>query len=108
MYDRDLALKERIMGKIYLIWMIRMLIHPTILKTVIVLVLFWRSTQYVSYSNVFANAPTLSDISSSLHFSQDALLNTETATLYILSGIALVGFWLLADVIRARSAHDII
>ena len=55
--QRDRQLTKRIMRRIYLIWSIRLLLHPTTLKALIAALLIVRSMEYVSYANVFANMP---------------------------------------------------
>lgn len=95
-------LTKRIMRRIYLVWMIRLVLHPILLKTIIVGILFWRSTEYISYSNVIANAPRLTDIGSSLTFARGAVMHSESMTLVLLLGVLATATWLLSDIIHRR------
>lgn len=103
--EKNLALKKRIMRRVYFVWTIRALLHPVFLKTLIVLVFFVRSTDYISYANVFANAPTFADLPGALVFMQSAFANTELSSLFLLSGMGVVGVWLASDLRRKQNQN---
>ncbi|KKW37160.1 MAG: hypothetical protein UY81_C0002G0018 [Candidatus Giovannonibacteria bacterium GW2011_GWA2_53_7] len=91
------------MRRIWLMWAIRRTLNPMTLKAAIALTFVWRSTAYVSYGNVFANAPQLSDLSRNITFAQSAIVHAETATLFLVFGALLVGVWLAFDLLRQKS-----
>ena len=91
------------MRRVYFIAGLRAILNPIFLKSLIVVAFFWRSTQYVSYANVFANAPEPSHLGADVLFAQSALMHAEPATLMLLAGIAVVGSWMLADALRQKT-----
>mgnify|MGYP000264044976 CR=1 FL=1 len=100
---KDSALTKRIMRRVYLIAAIRTVIHPLVLKTLIVGAFFWQSTAFVSYKNVLANAPSLLDIESNIRFFSGAIAHTSTITLYLYMGILLMIGWMLFDMARHKT-----
>lgn len=97
------ALTRRIMRRVYLIAAIRMLLHPVFLKSLIVAVFFWRSTSYVSYSNVIANAPSLFDINRDFAFYSSAVMHAEAMTLALLFSILTLVVWISFDMLNKRT-----
>ena len=65
-HSRHNELKKRIMRRVYLLWSIRLALHPTTLKLLIAALLVFRSMKYVSYTNVIANMPSLENISAQM------------------------------------------
>ena len=100
---KDSALSLRIMRRVYLVASIRALLNPVFLKSLFVVVFFWRSTQYVSYANVIANAPSLLDIESNIRFFSSALAHTRTMTMFLCLGIATMLTWIAFDMARHKT-----
>lgn len=94
------ALKGRIMRRIYFVFALRSLLNPLFLKSLIAIVFLWRSTTYISYAQVFANAPTWTDIPSNLAFARDAMLHTETTSIALVLSFAVLCAWLASDLMR--------
>ena len=100
---RNSALSKRIMHRVYVIATLRMLLHPVFLKSLIAVVFFWRTTSYVSYTHVIANAPSLFDVKSDFMFYSSALMHAELVTLALLASVALLVVWASFDVMHKRS-----
>ena len=98
-------LTKRIMRRIYLLWAIRAVLNPVFLKVIIAGMLFWRSTEHISYLSVIANAPRLTDIGSSIMFARGALMHAEWTTLLLLLGIVIMSAWLLSDIVHRSKRH---
>lgn len=94
------ALKGRIMRRIYFVFALRSLLNPLFLKSLIAIVFLWRSTTYISYAQVFANAPTWTDIPRNLAFARDAMMHTETTSIALVLSFAVLCAWLASDVMR--------
>jgi hypothetical protein len=90
------------MRRIWLMWAIRRTLNPITLKAAIAIVFLWRSTDYVSYGRVLENAPHLFDIPQDLLFAHSAIVQTETTTLFLVFGAALIGIWLTFDLVRQK------
>jgi len=102
MTQRNQELTKRIMRRIYLVWSIRLALHPTTLKVLIAALLIVRSTTYVSYVNVFANMPTLLDVSAGMQFMKMAMYHAHPMTLVLLSSVVWLSVWAVADTVFKR------
>ena len=91
------------MRRIYLVAAIRYAVHPVTLKVLIALVFFWRTTAYVSYANVIANAPSLFDWKRDLGFYASAFANAEGVSLALLFSVAALLVWISYDMIAKRT-----
>jgi hypothetical protein len=99
-------LTKRIMRRVYVVWGLRMLVHPLFLKSLIAILLLYRSTAYISYTSVLANRPVISDIPRNLAFVQDAFMNTEVTSVLLILGTLAVMAWLAMDFIgKTRHAY---
>ena len=104
---RERNLTKRIMRRIYLIWSLRLALHPTTLKVLIAALLLVRSMKYVSYANVYANLnmPTLFNLHAGFQFLKQAMLHAHPMTLVLLSSVAWLAVWVVADALsRKREA----
>lgn len=99
---RAQLLTKRIMRRIYLIWSIRMLLHPTTLKVLIAVIFVARSTKYVSYANVFANMPPAFDMHAGFVFLKAAMHHAHPMTLVLLSSAAWLAVWIAFDAMSRR------
>ena len=93
-------LTKRIMRRVYFLWALRMMINPLFIKSLILAVFFWRSTEYISYTNVIANAPKFTDIERNAIFMRDALMHTSEISAILLIGIVVLLAWIVSDIIR--------
>jgi len=96
------SLTKRIMRRVYLVWSIRLAIHPTTLKMLIASLLVFRSMKYVSYANVLANMPSLADISAQIEFARSAMHHAQPMALVLLSSVAWLSVWVIADTLFRR------
>ncbi len=96
-------LTKRIMRRIYFVWAIRMVLSPMVLKSLIAVLFFWRSTAFVSYANVFANAPQFWDIPSNVQFFRSAAMHAETTTLLLVSGTLALVVWVGMDMLSRKN-----
>lgn len=100
----DAQLTRRIMRRVYFVWGLRLVLNPLFLKSMIALVFLYRSTAYISYANVLANRPVISDIPRNLAFMQDAFMHTEVTSALLILGTLAVMAWLATDFL-GRSQH---
>ncbi len=99
---QERELTRRIMRSIYLVAGIRLLLHPVLLKSLIVGVFFWRSTEYVSYVNVIANAPSFFDLGGSINFFRSALVHAESGATLLFGAMTVLVAWILFDMLNRR------
>lgn len=102
MQQRNNLLTKRIMRRVYLVWSIRLALHPTTLKVLIAALLVFRSMRYMSYTNVLANMPSLADISAQIEFARSAMHHAQPMTLVLLSSVAWLSVWVVADTLFRR------
>lgn len=98
-------LKRRIMRRVYLIAGLRMFLHPVTMKAMLVGALAWKSTDFVSYTAVFANLPKGVDIERQLAFLHDAVVATDGATMLVLTMTCVVATWVVFDVFERKQAY---
>lgn len=98
-------LKRRIMRRIYLIAGLRMLLHPVTMKAALLGALAWKSTDFVSYASVFANLPKVVDVERQLAFLRDAIVETDGATMLVLTLTGVVSVWIFFDVLGRKQAY---
>lgn len=100
MDQRQQQLKKRIMRRVYMLYGIRLFVHPRTLKSFILTLLLWRSTSYVSYVDVFNNIPGSTDITRDLLFAHSAIMRTELMTIVLMLAMVAFGIWLARDFVR--------
>ena len=100
--QRGNLLTKRIMRRVYVIWGIRLVLHPTTLKVLIAALLVFRSMKYVSYANVLANMPSLADVSAQIEFARSAMYHAQPMTLILLSSVVWLSVWAVADTLFRR------
>ena len=98
----DTALTKRIMRRVYLIATIRFILNPVFMKSLIAVVFFWQSTKYVSYVNVFANMPSLANMTQDYQFMKGALFHAHPMTIILLSSVVWLSVWVAFDVLSKR------
>ena len=103
MDHRETYLMKKTMNRIYMVYGLRLLLHPRTLKSLLLLLLLWRSTTYVSYVNVLSNAPTLTDVPRNVEFFRASLMGTEMANFVIFMAVIVMLALLIRDMF-ARSA----
>ena len=102
---RKKSLRRRIMRRIYLVWGLRMLLHPVTAKTALVAALLWKSTDFVSYRDVFANLPDALDVNRHIAFFHDAVVSTDGATMLVLTMTGVFAVWLFSDIFHRKGAY---
>lgn len=95
--NKDKKLTERIMRRVYLVAAIRLTLHPTTMKVVLAALLFFRSMKYVSYEHVLTNMTFLPNFSAGYQFAKGAMFHAHPMTLVLLSSVAWLSAWIVAD-----------
>ncbi len=95
------TLKQRIMWRVYTIWAARAALSRTALKVYILAVILWKSTEYVSYTNVWDNAPNITNVAGNVQFLGGALSQTETTNAVLFLGLLILFAWIVFDLVPA-------
>lgn len=90
------------MRRVYLVYIARTVLQPAVIKALLVGVLLWRVSRYVSFAAVLHNMPRSYDALPV--FVSGAFANTEAITLVLLAAVGAVGIWLIRDV-AVRTSH---
>ncbi len=98
-------LKTRVMRRVYIMWMLRKILHPVAMKTAFTALCLWYSTTYISYAQVFANAPTLLDVERGMRFLGAAVSHTEPMTIALLLGVTVFAAWTATDIVKRKEAY---
>lgn len=85
------------MRRVYVLWFLRKLTSPAVLKVVVLVALIWRSSRYVSYKDVVLNSPSIAEVGASVNFFTSAFINTELYMQLLLIGVVLVATWSVYD-----------
>ena len=93
------------MRRVYFLYIVRTLLQPVVIKSLLVLALVLQMSRYVSFGSVVENMP--STYSGLPTFISGALANTESITLTLLAIALATGVWLIRDVFshRTQIAH---
>ncbi len=78
-------------------WAARAALSRTALKVYILGVILWKSTAYVSYGNVFQNAPHVTDVGGNMQFFSGAISHTESTNAILFIGLLLLVAWIFFD-----------
>lgn len=101
------TLKQRIMRRIYFLYMVRNLV-PLAFDCVAIVIAAFIVTLFVSVKDVLANLGAASAGSSISRFSVAAFSDTELETKFLLLILGVVGFLAVRDLKRAWSAVQVI
>jgi hypothetical protein len=94
--------KAYIMRRIYLLWFLRQVFNPLSIKAVLIVLLGWQMTSYVSIKHVIANWNLDGGLTGSFSFLESAVLNTEIMTQILVLGMVAFTALLVRDIIQRR------
>ena len=94
----SLLFTQRIMRRIYAVWILKNVVRPILIKGSIFVVFVWEMRQTVSLRHVFANIPDPSNIGAVYNFFSYAFAHTEVAVQALFVGLALLGVWMMRDI----------
>lgn len=97
------TLKQRIMRRIYFLYMVRNL-APLAFDCVVIVIAAFIATLFVSVKDVFANLSLVGNMGGMSRYSFDALSQTELETKFLLFVLGVVGFLAVRDLKRAWHA----
>lgn len=89
-------LKNKIMRRVYAVWLVKKVFSPVVVKAAILLAFIWQMTAYVSFGNVMANIPSLT----AYNFYWNAFANTETISQLLALGSMFLVAWLVRDIYK--------
>jgi len=92
------------MRRVYAIFIARALVSSLALKCYAILATIFAMTQYVSFIDVYTNAPAWNDLGAQYEFFAGALSNTEMAVWGLSVGLLTVISWLGFDVLSKKTA----
>ena len=92
-----IALRQRIVRRVYLIWFAKKLLSPRAVKAYIFAGFLAEILGTVSVRNVIANSPSFSDVTHTSEFFGSAFVNTDMTVQISLFAIIFMAAWLLHD-----------
>lgn len=96
-------LQKKIMRRVYIIYTLRTILQPLVIKSLVGLMLVFRLSHYVSFAAVAENMPR--SLNKLPVFLSGAIANTEAMTLIIMALMVFVGVWLMRDSRYQRFVH---
>lgn len=99
------TLEDKIMDRVYRLYILRRVFHPTLLKVYVALSCVLFVASLVSIHHVIENMPTVFAISDVFAFVRDAFINTEVSVKIFLIGVLISLALLLRDGIEFLRAN---
>ena len=97
----SLLLKQRIMRRVYAVWILKNVARPFLIKGSVFVAFIWEMRQTVSLRHVFANIPGPSNIGEVYNFFSYAFAHTEIMVQTLSIGLALLGIWMMRDILSS-------
>jgi hypothetical protein len=102
----NVQLKNRIMRRVYAIYVLRKVFSGTAYKIYAGVALLFGIKVFVHVAAVAENMPDLTDLAGLYNFSLYAIMHTEFAVQFIVFGTAALAIWVMRDSIRNILAHE--
>lgn len=96
-------LTQKIMRRVYVVWLLRQLLHPTTLRVLALGGIFWSLRFYISFRSVITNLASTDNLFGGYGFWRSALTHTEVGVQVLMILATAVALWLGWDAIRLRS-----
>ncbi len=93
------------MRRVYVVWTLRRLMAPMMLKFYVLTAFLWQSAYYVSLPHVFTNLPAITDMDANYSFAITAFSRTELMMQVLLAAILFLAVWFASDMYRYRAAR---
>jgi len=98
--------KAYIMRRVYLLWFLRKAFNPFSMKIILLVLLGWQMTSYVSIKQVIINWNFDAGFAGSYAFLESAILNTEVMTQILILGMIAFTALLVRDIVQRRKISD--
>jgi hypothetical protein len=96
----NFEIKKRIMRRVYLIYTLRQLTHPVVIKTFLFFATIFAGSKLVSVTDIILNMRGLSDFKGFVNFSFSAFFHTDLFVQMITITSLLIFMAILTDIIR--------
>ena len=100
-------LKKRIMRRIYFMFFLRKMTSSFAIETYALVSFIGFLLSLVSFKNVFANMPSVTNVPALYNFYTSAFLNTEFVVQVLFAAAAGVLFLLVKDIIKLHSTSSL-
>lgn len=105
----EIQLKNKIMRRVYAIWVLKKVISLAFLRFVVLCGLAFMLAREVSVVNVLNNLPDITDIGANFNYFSFAFSNTELSVqLYLLGIIALVAWYAFHEAGKIANQYHLI
>jgi hypothetical protein len=92
-------LQQKVMWRVYAVWLVRWLTRGVAWKFVVLALVVWQLTSYVSFGHIWENAVLSGTLSGHYGFWLSAFTTTEHVVQFFLSLFLLVAILLLKDIV---------
>ncbi len=99
-------LTKKIMRRVYVVWLLRQLLHPVGLRIIALVGIFWGLQSYISFRSVITNLSSTGNLLGGYSFWQSAFTHTELSVQILTLAAAAVLLWLVWDAGRAWLAKS--
>ncbi len=98
----EIQLKNKIMRRVYVIWMLKKALSFSFLRIMILSTMFVLFVKEVSVLDVLHNLPGQTDIIANLKYMVSAFSTTRISVQFYIMGITITTLWFLVDAFRKR------
>lgn len=105
MNSEKINLEQKVMWRVYLIWLARYFYNWVFGKVVVLLFLFWASAHYISFITVWLNTRALEGWAGYYGFWHEAVSHTEGVVLFMAFWFLLTSVFLLRDFVSLGQRH---
>ena len=92
-------LQQKVMWRVYAIWFVRWLTRGMVWKFLVLALVVWQLTSYISFGHVWENAVSLRTLSGHYGFWLSAFTTTEHMVQFFLLLVLLVAVLLFKDIV---------
>jgi hypothetical protein len=107
MENINTQLKKKIMRRVYFTYYLRKVFSPLAIKAYLLISFVGFISSQVSFANIMANMPSITNISALYHFYTSAFLNTGFIVQLLSVGMLLAIFLLLKDIVKTYAPHTL-
>jgi len=95
-------LKNKIMRRVYAIWILKRVFSLSSVRMLAFIALFIKFIKEVSVLNVIHNLPSITNIIDNFNYLSYAVTNTEASVQLYLTGIMVIVTWFIADLLLKK------
>ena len=103
-----MSLKQRVMRRVYIMWTLRKIFSPGMVKVYLAVAFLWELGRQVFVAQVFSNSPSLSQIGENVHFFLSAFTSTDVGVQLVVVAFVVIVALLVRDVLKTFASRSML